>query len=108
MAKEDTVTVTGASGRKYDFDVYPWGQIFNPVGGVYLILKKRSGVNVTYDILYVGQTGDLSQRFDDHHKQGCFDRNGKTHIGVHVESSEQVRLSIERDLIANYTPICND
>lgn len=107
MTQEDKATATGASGRNYEFVVYPWGQTFNPVGGVYLALKKKSGVQPMYDVLYVGQTGDLNQRFDAHHKQQCFDRNGRTHIGVRGENGEQTRLAIERDLLGNYKTACN-
>ncbi|MFH7321535.1 GIY-YIG nuclease family protein [Desulfurivibrio sp. D14AmB] len=107
MAQEDKITVIGASGRSYEFYVYPWGQEFKPVGSVYLVLKKNLGLRPTYEILYVGQTCNLSERFDCHHKKQCFDRNGKTHIGVRVTSTEQERLAIERDLIAKYQPICN-
>ncbi|MEW8701853.1 MAG: hypothetical protein AB2601_20525 [Candidatus Thiodiazotropha sp.] len=105
MAKETTVTLKGVSGRSYDFDVYPWGTSFKPVGAVYTVLK-RNGTN--FSILYIGQTGDLSERLDNHHKRPCFDRNGKTHIGIHLESSEPSRLAIETDLVRNYSPTCND
>jgi len=104
MAQEGKVKVIGASGRGYEFIVFPWGQTFNPVGGLYLVLKRTIG---NYEILYIGQTGDLSERFDDHHKQGCFDRNAKTHIGVRVVNVEQERLAIERDLLGNYKTACN-
>ena len=80
--------------------------MFNLVG-VYLVLKKKPGVQSMYDILYVGQTGDLSQRFDDHHKLRCFNRNAKTHIGVRGENVEQAHLAIERDLLSNYKTVCN-
>lgn len=106
MTKQTTVTLTGASGRKYNFDVYPWGTSFNPVGAVYCVLRRTPEGNFT--ILYIGQTGDLSERFDDHHKQRCFDRNGKTHIGVCAEPSEVNRLAIETDLVRKYNPACND
>lgn len=105
MSKVDTITLFGASGRSYNFDVYPWNTSFKALGAVYTVLKK-SGLN--YTILYIGQTGDLSSRFDSHHKQTCFDRNGKTHIGIHLDSSENSRLAKERDLLGNYTPVCND
>lgn len=106
MAKETTVTLTGKSGNTYDFDVYPWGTSFKSLGAVYIVLKKTS--NGKFDLIYVGETGDLSTRFDSHHKQACFDRNGKTHIGFHVESGGQKRLTIEADLLANYSTSCND
>lgn len=105
MASVDQVTAVGASGGKYSFDVYRWGQPFRPLGGVYVVLRRQpSG---SYDVLYVGQTGDLSERFDQHHKQSCFDRNQRTHIGVMVEGSEQRRLAIEGDLLGNYKTVCN-
>lgn len=106
MAKETTVTLKGKSGNTYNFDVYPWGTSFKPLGAVYVVLKKLSNGN--FDLIYIGQTEDLSTRFDDHHKQSCFDRNGKTHIGIHLESSEKRRLAIEADLLANYNTPCND
>lgn len=104
MGKVDTVTAKGASGTSYSFDVYPWGTTFKAVGAVYLVLKKNQS---NYAILYIGQTGDLSERFDDHHKASCFTRHGRTHIGILVESSGTRRLAIEADLIANYKPVCN-
>lgn len=107
MAQEGKVTVVGASGRAYEFMVYPWGQEFNPVGGVYLVLKRKLGIQMTYEILYVGQTGNLSERFDDHHKQQCFDRNARTHIGVRGVSTERDRLAIECDLLGRYKTACN-
>lgn len=104
MVAEDRVTVTGQSGTRYDFDVYPWGTSFNPVGGLYLVLKKQIG---NYGILYIGQTGNLSERFENHHQAPCFNRNGKTHVAVRSEGSEQKRLTIETDLIRNYQTSCN-
>lgn len=104
MSKETTVTLKGASGKTYNFDVYLWGVQFKPLGAIYTVLKK---VPPNFHIYYVGQTGDLSTRFDNHHKQTCFDRNGKTHIAVHLEPTESVRLAKEADLVASYNPGCN-
>lgn len=99
------IQAQGSSGTLYEFEVYPWGTPFRPIGGVYLILKIANG---TSHVLYVGQTGDLSERFDNHHQKPCFDRNGKTHIAVLIEGTENRRLQIEQDLIRNYRPNCND
>lgn len=106
MPNEEKITVNGVSGAKYDFGVYPWGTPFKAVGGVYLVLKKLPAGN--YSMLYVGQTGDLSERFDHHHKEPCFTRNGKTHIAARVEGDVQRRLAVETDLIRNYRTTCND
>lgn len=107
MGKNETITAKGASGVEYTFYVYPWGTEFKELGGVYLVLRK-SNPNSNYNVLYVGQTGNLSERFDNHHKKSCFDRNGKTHIAIKLEASESRRLNIESDLIKNYNPPCND
>lgn len=105
MGEVTTILLKGISGRTYDFDVYPWGAPFEPLATMYTVLKWNQG---DYSILYIGQTGDLSERFDDHHKQPCFDRNGKTHIGIHVESIDRKRLLIEADLLAGNSTACND
>ena len=97
------ITLRGKSGSTFDFEVYPWGQEFRPVGGVYVVLSSA-----TDGIIYIGQTGDLSERFDAHHKADCFTLYGKTHLGVYQEGVEARRLAIESDLIVNYRPPCNE
>lgn len=105
MADEGKITATGASGTQYVFWVYTWGTTFKAAGGVYLVLRKEQNGN--YTIIYVGQTGDLSERFDNHHKASCFTRNSKSHVAARMESAESTRLSIESDLIKKYNPSCN-
>lgn len=101
-----SLTLRGASGATYTFMAFPWGTPLKSVGALYAVLRREvSGQHV---VLYVGETGDLNTRFDNHHKQACFDRNRKTHIGVLLESSAQRRLAIEADLVAAYRPTCND
>ena len=69
---------------------------------------RKTSQNGNHTVLYIGQTSDLSERFDNHHKKTCFDRNRKTHIAAMLESSEAKRLRIEGDLISNYSPTCNN
>lgn len=102
----ESISVSGASGATYHFGVFAWGTKFNPVGAVYLILRKEYSSS-NYTILYIGETGDLSDRFGNHHKQDCFDINRKSHIGILVEDSESKRLNIEADLLRKYNPVCN-
>lgn len=104
-----TLELTGASGKKYTFYVYPYGQTFKAMGGVYAITRatpNSTGGN-DHKIIYIGQTGDLSERFDDHHKESCFTRNQANRHCVLVEGNEKTRLAIEADLIAAYNPPCN-
>jgi hypothetical protein len=100
-----TLTMRGVSGNTYAFTVYAWGTSFQPVAAAYAVLRLEPNGN--YSVLYVGETEDLSSRFECHHKQGCFDRNRKTHIAARVEPSVQQRLKIEADLVLAYGPPCN-
>jgi hypothetical protein len=95
MQQRNTVTAQGRSGRTYTFNEYPVGTEFKPIGGVYMFLKDR-------DPIYVGQTGDLSERFEDHHKAASIRRRGANRVCVLAERSEAQRLAIEGDILANY------
>jgi hypothetical protein len=97
--------LTGASNRIHQFEIYPWNTNFNRVGAVYAVLHQTAPTQ--YKVLYIGQTSDLSERFDNHHKQSCFDKNGKTHLGVLPEPGESNRFNIETDLVRHYNPVCN-
>jgi len=110
MAKLNTMTFTGNSGKKYSFNVYPFGEEFNAIGAVYFITERSKSEDGPYahTRIYLGQTGDLSERFDDHHKATCFRKYGANCICVHQEASKESRLTKEADLIANYTTSCND
>lgn len=107
--KPATLELTGKSGNRYALQVYDWGTTFKPLPGVYAVTNATpsGGGGANHTIIYVGQTGDLSERFDSHHKADCFRRHGANRICVLVENSEQRRLAIERDLIAAYNPPCN-
>lgn len=104
-ATNPTVSLRGRSGQSHQFRVYPWGTEFKPVGGVYAVLRLDGLLG--YTALYVGQTTNLSERFDGHHKRHCFDRHRKTHIGVLVEPSTARQLAIESDLVAANHLVCN-
>ena len=108
MEKLSTLAITGKSGKQYDFDVYPWGTEFNPLGAVYVITKRivKDGKG-RHTYIYIGQTADLSERFDDHHKADCFSQNEANCICVHLQSNEKSRLAIESDLIDGHDTPCN-
>jgi len=110
LAKISDATFTGKSGTKYSFQAFPMDQAFKAVGGVYAVTRryKNSNGGYSHEIIYVGQTGDLSTRFDDHHKADCFTKHKATCICVHVDDDEDSRLSKEDDLIKKHNPPCND
>lgn len=109
MSKLGTITLTGASRQEYEFEIYPWGTDFKPVAAVYSITSRSQKQNGwTHDILYVGETEDVSERFDNHHKVSCFTNHNVNCVCIRVENSRPSRLAIERDLIGAYDPTCND
>lgn len=105
MATLGTITLTGASGTKYEFNIYERSTTFKASGAVYVMSKVNA--NGKYVIIYIGQTGDLSGRPLNHHKTDCFDKNGADKVFIKSESAEKTRLAIETDLVRAYNPTCN-
>jgi excinuclease UvrABC nuclease subunit len=100
MSNQSSITATGASGTTHTFTLHALNTSFNAVGGVYLILSQNT-------VLYIGQTGDLSSRFDAHHAEASWLRNGADRMAVIGVGTEKERLALEADLIARYNPTCN-
>jgi len=109
MPKLGSVTFTGSSGKKYKFNAYPINTEFEAFGAVYLFTKryKNSSGDYNHIDIYIGQTKNISERFENHHAMPCIKRNDANCICIYNESSESKRLDIEKDLIDNYNPPCN-
>lgn len=102
-----TIIWEGASGTGYKYWIYPFGTTFSAAPGNYIFAKETKPQ--TYAPIYIGQTGDLSERFDSHHKMSCIKQNGATHIHVHTSSGkEEERLAEETDLLRKWNTPCND
>ena len=106
MKATRTCVWQGASGRSYEYWVYPWPTEFKNVPGNYIFAKVNS--RNLWEAVYIGETSDLSERFDKHHAMPCINRNGVTHIHVHANNDgATARRKEEADLIAKYSPVCN-
>jgi predicted GIY-YIG superfamily endonuclease len=108
MATEIKVTCVGASGKEYKYFGFPIGTQMPKIPGNY-IFAKSTQVN-SWTPIYIGETGDLQERFENHHKKDCIIKNGATHVFVHKSSSDQsVRLLEETDLRTRFNKTsCND
>ena len=107
MAEAPTIEWPGKSGQTYKYWIYKYGQHnFDAVAGNYCFAKET---NPGYwSPIYFGETEDLSERFDYHHKIDCIKRNGATHIHAHKSSSDKkARCEEETDLVQKWAPICN-
>jgi predicted site-specific integrase-resolvase len=109
MSKIGTLNLTGVSGTKYEFNVYSFDTSFNSISTVYYVSKRSLNQDGTgsHSKIYIGETGDIAERFSQHHKQNCFEDHGANCISVHQEKNEQRRQEIEQDLIDAYKPPCN-
>jgi predicted GIY-YIG superfamily endonuclease len=107
MADAPSMLWPGKSGKEYKYWIYTIGTTFTDKKGANYIFAKET-TKGSYKPIYIGQTDDLSERFDNHHKMPCIKRNGATHIHVHINTDESSRLKEESDLIEKWNPICND
>jgi hypothetical protein len=110
LARLGTINLKGASGASWTFEVYRRDTAFRALGAVYVqsVRRQKADGGGSHQFIYVGQTGDLSNRPLNHHKKGCFDRAGANALLIYVEANERTRLAIERDLTASLDPPCND
>ena len=109
MSKLGTIDLQGQSGQKYTFNIYKWGAELKDIGAVYYISNRQENADGSWSHtnIYVGQTEDMSERFDNHHKAECFDSYNVSAISIHQEEGEDSRLEIEDDLITALDPPCN-
>jgi hypothetical protein len=100
-----TCVWTGASGRRYEYNVYNIDSAWNDVPGNYIFTCRATN---GWRNCYTGQTESFRDRFPDHEKRACAARHGATHIHAHVNAGgENTRKLEESDIIAKCTPPCN-
>ena len=109
MSKLGTISTSGQSGKPYSFNVLSLDSNFDEIPAVYVVTNRhKSGDRYSHTFIYIGQTDNLKERIENHHKQDCFDKNDANAICVHQEYSEKKRLTIESNLIEAKNPLCND
>jgi hypothetical protein len=107
MTEAPIIDWPGQSGRSYRHWIYPLGSPLVAKAGNYVFAKETTPGN--WRPIYFGETKNLSERFDYHHKIECARGNGATHIHAHVnDGTEQQRRDEETDLVRRWKPVCND
>jgi hypothetical protein len=109
MFRVNSAHFSGKSGQGYDFYVYRIDQPLQSVGAVYVITRryKNSRGGLSHDIIYVGDTHDLSTAMDNHPKRECFLRLKANCIGTHVDQDQHSCAAKRDDLIQQHNPPCN-
>ena len=97
---------TGQSGQKYRYTVYMFGTVFGPGPANFIYAhEKQPG---QYVAIYIGQTEDLSEPFEDPVALACMKRERVTHIHVrHSDTRAEIRRAERSDLISACNPPCN-
>ena len=110
MASLGKAVLKGGSGKTYRFKVFALGTRFRKIGGIYMIAYRAHGDHGAHrhKVLYVGNTEDFSQPFAKHRKAQDLMRLGANCICVQSDASEKSRSEKEQDLIAAFSPACND
>jgi hypothetical protein len=98
---DQTCTWTGASGKKYIYNVHRRHPEVTPneAGNfIYAKVNKQKG----WVPVYIGQ-GDLTQRAAmDRHGSACVDAKEATHVHLHVNFKKEDRLAEVKDLLDNF------
>ena len=112
-----TLEIIGYSGRRYRFTLYTYtsfddlrNSFVKNYSALYLFSRMTTGYNVNnHNLIYLGETGDLSTRFCHHHKELEIVGFGANCIGICAASvDELIRKNAEKDLLSAYDFPCND
>lgn len=104
------------SGTNYIFNVYGFSSFsdltdaFKAIPALYAFTRRfPQDLSYTHDLVYVGETSDLSTRFNNHHKEHCIMGRNANCIGIHsFHGSQEERLAAEADILNAFDLPCND
>ena len=106
MNKSPEIYWKDKSGIRHRFWIYPRGTKFNkPCPGIYVYARETSPHK--WIPIYIGQAENVNVRLTDQEQQERVDQHGATHIHVSIIAQEKSRLTIEKDLIQQWNPVCN-
>ena len=105
MADHLTCAWTGASGKKYIYEIYarhPKLAANEPGNFIYAKIDEHK----RWLPIYIGE-GNLTQRAGpDPRNVECIDAKGATHIHVHVNYDREDRIAEVKDLLNNFPQAC--
>ncbi|MCK5470091.1 MAG: hypothetical protein KAI99_16330, partial [Cyclobacteriaceae bacterium] len=68
----------------------------------------KADASVDHDVIFVGQTDNVKNEFENHPKSACFDKEVANCVCVYWEDHAVTRSKISEDLKNLYHPPCND
>ena len=82
-----TLTLTGASGKMYDFKLFSFDdyeeikRYFNEVPALYIFVRLTADKLRYEEVIYLGETGNVHTRYDNHHRENCIKSRNANSIG---------------------------
>lgn len=109
MGKTGTIALAGASGVRWEFDVYsantPWA---DDIACVFFLSNWLGGLGIeNHQSIYVAATVDLKNCLANHPMRECFDRYGHNSTSLYLVTNPLHRMGLEADLIESLDPPCN-
>ena len=104
MEEKETFNWVGADGQRYTYYVHELPADFEDgkLGNYIFARKSEDGKWIP---IYIGQ-GDLGVQVGAYHLQSkCIKDMGATHVHVHPNDSEWVRMSEEHDLLESHLKV---
>ena len=104
MEEKETFNWVGVDGQRYTYYVHDLPADFEEgkLGNYIFARKSEDGKWVP---IYIGQ-GDLGVQIGTYHLQSkCIKTMGATHVHVHPNDSEWVRISEEHDLLESHLKV---
>lgn len=74
--------------------------------GIYIVLGRR-GQSAKWNVVDVGESGDVNDRVANHDRKPCWNGQGHAELAVAaIYAAEAERMRIERELRARFSPPC--
>lgn len=111
-----TLTLTGASGKQYEFQLFSFDdyeeikRYFNEVPALYIFVRLTADKLRYEEVIYLGETGNVHTRYDNHHRENCIKSRNANCIGFYQEEGfgiEANRKAAEKDLLDANIFHCN-
>lgn len=110
--RQGTINFSGASGRRYAFQVWPMETRFKPLAAVYFVTKRayrnRTYRTASHDAIYIGHTDSLADAFGGGVSPERFLKFEANCVCVHPLIDPVQRAAVVADLLGANSTHCND
>lgn len=101
----EVLNLIGASWHSYILEPHPVGTVFEPIGAVYVLCRRKPR---RWEVLCVGETRSLQESFNIEDYDASDLLQDATHIGVFLTRNEEDRGAIVSDLQSGLRPWFNE